>query len=69
MVKGLGGNNYSVTLFPEERCHCPSLGTCYHILAAKKSIGRKISEEKIERKLINLMRQKSTQNSKTPWTK
>ena len=28
-----------VRLFPKESCTCPSTGACYHILAAKISIG------------------------------
>ena len=28
-----------VTLFPKETCSCPSTTTCYHILAAKMSLG------------------------------
>jgi hypothetical protein len=30
---------YVVTLFPKESCSCPTTGTCYHLLAAKKSVG------------------------------
>jgi hypothetical protein len=29
----------AVRLFPKESCTCPSTSTCYHILAAKMSIG------------------------------
>ena len=29
-----------VTLFPKESCSCLSTSTCYHILAAKLSIGK-----------------------------
>ena len=28
-----------VTLFPKETCSCPSTSPCYHILAAKLSVG------------------------------
>ena len=30
---------YVLTLFPKEKCSCPSTSSCYHILAAKMSIG------------------------------
>ena len=39
MVDGSRGEKYSVTLFPKEKCQCPSTGKCYHILVAKLSIG------------------------------
>ena len=29
---------YAVTLFPNESCSCPATGTCYHLLAAMKSV-------------------------------
>ena len=30
---------YCVTLFPKEKCSCPSVTICYHILAARNAIG------------------------------
>ena len=41
-----------VTLFPKETCSCPSTTTCYHILAAKMSIG--LTEKHQPRRQINL---------------
>ena len=38
LVEGHSNRKYTVQLFPE-KCQCPATGTCYHILAAKKSIG------------------------------
>ena len=38
IVNGQKGK-YCVTLFPKETCQCVSTSTCYHILAAKMSIG------------------------------
>ena len=38
IVNGQKGK-YCVTLFPKETCQCVSTPTCYHILAAKMSIG------------------------------
>ena len=39
-VKGTGGNVHAVRLFPKASCTCPASGSsCYHILAARISIG------------------------------
>lgn len=38
-VLGTSGNPQAVRLFPKESCSCPSTTQCYHILAAKMSIG------------------------------
>jgi hypothetical protein len=38
IVNGQKGK-YCATLFPKETCQCVSTSTCYHILAAKMSIG------------------------------
>ena len=38
IVNGQKGK-YCVTLFPKKTCQCESTSTCYHILAAKMSIG------------------------------
>lgn len=50
VVKGSKGDNYLVTLYPE-KCQCPSIGTCYHIMAVKMSIGEEDIEEK---RILNL---------------
>lgn len=50
VVKGSKGDNYSVRLYPE-KCQCPSIGTCYHIMAVKMSIGEEDIEEK---RILNL---------------
>ena len=39
IVHGRSGK-YCVTLFPKESCQCPSTNICFHILAAKMSIGQ-----------------------------
>lgn len=39
IVEGSTGEKYAVELHPQEKCQCPSLSTCYHIMAAKMSIG------------------------------
>ena len=39
VVEGSKRDKYEVTLFPKESCGCPSTGECYHILAAKMSVG------------------------------
>lgn len=38
-VIGSEGRPQAVKLFPKEICMCPATNTCYHILAAKLSIG------------------------------
>jgi hypothetical protein len=42
---------YCVTLFPKESYQCPSTTTCFHILAAKMSIGQEPIEK---RSVVNL---------------
>ena len=42
-----------VTLFPKETCSCPSTTQCYHIQAAKMSIGQ---HNPVERRQLNLSR-------------
>lgn len=46
MVNGKSNKLYSVTLFPKETCQCPAQGTCYHIIACKKSIGLPTNDKK-----------------------
>ena len=38
-IIGSEGRPQAVKLFPKEICTCPATNTCYHILAAKLSIG------------------------------
>lgn len=45
IVNGQKGK-YCVTLFPKETCQCVSTSTCYHILAAKMSIGLETIQKK-----------------------
>ena len=40
-VEGTQGVVRVVTLHPKETCSCPAGGTCYHIMAARLSIGMK----------------------------
>ena len=46
LVSGNKDDKYAVTLFPKEICLCPATGHCYHILAAKMSIGKPIEGRK-----------------------
>ena len=39
---GTTGNAHAIRLFPKESCTCPSSGICYHIIAAKLSIGMSV---------------------------
>ena len=43
--------NKNIKLYPKESCSCPSLATCYHILAVQMSIG---VEELSEKRIYNL---------------
>ena len=42
-VLGSEKKPYAVCLFPSEYCSCPATKSCYHITAAKLSIGIPIS--------------------------
>ena len=42
MVEGRDGKKYSVTLYPED-CQCRASSTCYHVIAAKLSVGIPLS--------------------------
>ena len=55
-VKGLSGNTRVVALFPKPSCSCPSTGECYHILAAKLSIGMPCSSDKKIKKHLSQLR-------------
>ena len=46
MVDGSRGGKYAVALFPNEKCRCPSPSTCYHILAARISVGLPNKDDK-----------------------
>ncbi|CAG2193722.1 unnamed protein product [Mytilus edulis] len=48
IVNGRKGK-YCVTLFPKETCQCESSSTCFHILAAKISIGLESTQTKYMR--------------------
>lgn len=54
IVQGSKSDKYAVTLHPKEKCQCGSTGTCYHILAAKKSIGLDIEQKKTRVNLTQL---------------
>ena len=55
-IKGTSGNIRVATLFPRETCSCPSTGTCYHIIAAKMSLGVSFANEPTKRNLTQLRR-------------
>ena len=52
-ILGTGDKPQAVRLFPNETCTCPSTSQCYHILAAKMSIGLD-DDGKAPKKKINL---------------
>ena len=45
-----------VTLFPKKTCSCPSTTECYHILAAKISIGQEEQKEQLRRLNLTQLR-------------
>ena len=47
MVKGGDSKVYAIKIFTKEQCSCTSVGTCYHIFAAKLSIGLEITSVKV----------------------
>ena len=54
-----------VTLFPKETCSCPSTTECYHIVAAKISIGQTEQTERLKRlNLTQLCRNARSQKDK-----
>lgn len=68
VVKGSNGDNYSVSLFPE-KCQCPSVGSCYHIMAVKVSIGGENIEENRIYNLTQLRRNNRKRVKKKAGTK
>lgn len=68
VVKGSNGDNYSVSLFPE-KCQCPSVGSCYHIMAVKVSIGEENIEENRIYNLTQLRRNNRKRVKKKAGTK
>lgn len=64
-IKGLSGITRVVTLFPKPSCSCPSTGECYHIVAAKLSVGMSLSiNQKIKKNLTQLRRNARTKKEK-----
>jgi hypothetical protein len=51
VVVGSKGDKYTVEMFPQEKCLCPSLGTCYHIIAVRMTLNLDNIDEK---RLYNL---------------
>ena len=69
MVKGSKNNKYSVTLFPQETCNCPSTTRCCHIIAAMMSIGMPISTDNKKMNLTQLRWNMRPKHSKRCGTK
>ena len=61
-VKGTSGVTQVVTLHPRETCSCPSTGSCYHILAAKMSLGIQVMTKTSRMNLTQL--RKNTRSRK-----
>ena len=45
-IVGTTEKAHAVRLFPKETCTCPSTESCYHIIAAKLSIGMNVQTNK-----------------------
>ena len=63
-VKGLSGVTRVVTLFPRTSCSCPSTGECYHILAAKMSVGMSVSSKPTTTNLTQLRKNSRSRKDK-----
>jgi len=61
-VLGSNGKPHVVRLFPTEDCSCPSVSTCYHIVAVKISLGITVSKEP---KKVNLTQLRWNTRGKT----
>ena len=59
-IKGTGGTPHAVRLFPTESCSCPSTTRCYHIMAARISIG--LDHEGTKKKINLTQLRKNTRN-------
>ena len=50
------GHHYVVTLHPKESCTCPAKKGCYHIIAAKMSIGMALEPKETTRVTLTQLR-------------
>lgn len=62
-ILGSGDKPQAVKLFPKETCTCPSTVQCYHILAAKMSIGMQNLDQ--QRKPFNLTQLRKNARART----
>jgi hypothetical protein len=53
-VVGSKGDTYTVEMFPQEKCLCPSLGTCYHIITVRMALNLDNIDEKRVHNLTQL---------------
>ena len=63
-VKGTGGTPHAVILFPTESCSCPSTTRCYHIIAARHSVGLGTEDTKRKINLTQLRRNTRSRSEK-----
>ena len=54
VVEGSKGDNYTVEMFPQEKCLCPSLDTCYRIIAVRMTLNLDNIDKKRVYKLTQL---------------
>ena len=62
-VIGSTGKAHVVQMFPSESCSCPAKSHCYHLLAVKRSLGIKTSNNSL--KAVNLTRLRRNTRSKS----
>jgi len=46
-ISSADGSTHTVTLFPTEKCTCPVVKRCCHVIAAMRSIGMSVTERKV----------------------
>ena len=63
-VKGTGRTPHAVMLFPTESCSCPSTTRCYHIIAARHSVGLGTEDTKRKINLTQLRRNTRSRSEK-----
>jgi hypothetical protein len=54
VVVGSKGDKYTVEMLPQEKCLCPSLGTCYHIITVRMALNLDNIDEKRVHNLTQL---------------
>lgn len=64
IVQNSEGHHHAVKLFPKQTCTCPSTSECYHIIAAKMSLGMQPKQTKSVVNLSQLRRNTRSRKEK-----